>query len=97
MPLTRRDHGRLSLTPAAKDYVAEVRRALTALAQASLALRANPAGGALNLAILPAFGMHWLAPRLANFARQHPEVTINLSTRLKPFDFAASSFDAAIH
>ena len=95
--LVTRDHGRLRLTSAAKDYVTEVRRTLTALAQASLTLRANPGGGALNLAILPAFGMHWLAPRLASFARLHPEVTVNLSTRLRPFDFATSSFDAAIH
>ncbi|MBC7735769.1 MAG: LysR family transcriptional regulator, partial [Candidatus Saccharibacteria bacterium] len=97
VPLTRNDRGRLHLTPAAKDYVTEVRRTLSALAQASLTLRANPTGGALNLAILPAFGMHWLAPRLAQFARQHPEVTVNLSTRLQPFDFTAESFDAAIH
>lgn len=95
--LTRRDHGRLYLTPAAQDYVAEVRRALATLAQASLTLRANPTGGALNLAILPAFGMHWLAPRLARFARLHPEVTVNLSTRLQPFDFVSTPFDAAIH
>ncbi len=97
VPLTTRDQGRLHLTPAAKDYVAEVRRALDQLAQASLTLRANPTGGSLNLAILPAFGMHWLAPRLADFARKHPEVTVNLSTRLKPFDFATNPFDAAIH
>ena len=51
----------------------------------------------MNLAILPAFGMHWLAPRLADFAARHPEVTVNLSTRLRPFDFANSHFDAAIH
>ena len=95
--LTTRDQGRLHLTPAARDYVTEVRRALTTLAAASLTLRANPTGGALNLAILPAFGMHWLAPRLATFARKHPEVTVNLSTRLAPFDFATTSFDAAIH
>jgi LysR family glycine cleavage system transcriptional activator len=97
VPLTTRTQGRLHLTPAARDYVTEVRRALTTLGQASLTLRANPTGGALNLAILPAFGMHWLAPRLATFARKHPEVTVNLSTRLKPFDFATSTFDAAIH
>lgn len=97
VPLTTRDHGRLHLTPAARDYVTEVRRTLSALAQASLTLRANPTGGALNLAILPAFGMHWLAPRLARFARQHPEVTVNLSTRLQPFDFSTNLFDAAIH
>lgn len=95
--LLLRDKGRLHLTPAAKDFVAEARRALGTLSNASLTLRANPTGGTLNLAILPAFGMFWLAPRLARFARQHPEVTVNLSTRLKPFDFAATSFDAAIH
>jgi DNA-binding transcriptional LysR family regulator len=95
--LLNRDRQRLRLTPAAEDYVAEVRRALETLASASLTLRANPTGGSLNLAILPAFGMHWLAPRLASFARAHPEVTVNLSTRLRPFDFEGSGFDAAIH
>ena len=97
LALIIRDKHRLRLTPAAQDYCREIRRALQSLSQASLTLRANPNGGALNLAILPAFGMHWLAPRLARFAAQHPEVTVNLSTRLKPFDFASTNFDAAIH
>jgi DNA-binding transcriptional LysR family regulator len=92
-----RDRHRLRLTPAAQDFVAEARAALHRLDQAALALRANPSGGSLNLSILPAFGMHWLAPRLAKFAGLHPEVTVNLSTRLKPFDFTESRFDAAIH
>jgi len=92
-----REGKRLVLTPAARDFVREARKALKTIADASLTLRANPAGGALNLAILPAFGMHWLAPRLASFARAHPEVTVNLSTRLRPFDFNATAFDAAIH
>lgn len=95
--LFQRDGKRLRLTDPARAYVVQVRAALQGLAQASLALRANPTGGALNLAILPAFGMHWLAPRLARFAAAHPEVTVNLSTRLRPFDFAAEGFDAAIH
>ena len=97
VPLLIRERQRLRLTPAGQDYVAEVRKALQLLASASITLRANPTGGSLNLAILPAFGMHWLAPRLARFAQSHPEVTVNLSTRLKPFDFAGSTFDAAIH
>lgn len=95
--LLLRDRHRLRLTPAAQEFVAEARAALHRLDQAALALRANPSGGSLNLAILPAFGMHWLAPRLAKFAGLHPEVTVNLSTRLKPFNFTDSRFDAAIH
>lgn len=87
----------LILTPGARSYAGEVRQALNQIAQASLKLSVNPAGGTVNLAILPTFGMRWLVPRLADFARQHPEVTINLSTRLKPFSFAAEPFDAAIH
>jgi LysR family transcriptional regulator, glycine cleavage system transcriptional activator len=97
VPLLRRDRHRLTLTPAAQDYVHEVRKALNMLSSGALGLRANPGGGVLNLAILPAFGMHWLAPRLPRFVAAHPEVTLNLSTQLRPFDFAVEPFDAAIH
>lgn len=94
--LTR--HGRqLQLTAAGQVYVAQVRDILNTLAQASVAVQTNTSGGVLNLAILPAFGMHWLAPRLRDFAHEEPEVTVNLSTRLRPFDIAQSTFDAAIH
>jgi len=95
--LVERSQMRLSLTPAARDFVQTARSSLQDLAQAALRLTANPAGGALNLSILPAFGMHWLAPRLNDFAQRHPEVTVNLGTRLKTFDFASEAFHAAIH
>lgn len=95
--LLAREGRLLVLTPAGRDYVQQVRDILMRLGSASVAVGANPQGGALNLAILPAFGMHWLAPRLAKFAAAHPEVTVNLSTRLAPFDFRTHQFDAAIH
>ena len=95
--LVIREGRRMVLTPEGADYAAEVRAALTKITQATLKLTVNPAGGSLDLAILPTFGMRWLVPRLAEFARLHPEVTINLSTRLKPFNFASEAFDAAIH
>lgn len=92
-----RERQRLRLTPAAQEYVRQVRVHLAGLSQASLRLRTNPGGGGLSLAILPAFGVQWLAPRLSDFTRTHPGVTVNLSTRLRPFEFAAEGFDAAIH
>ncbi|SDC41478.1 LysR substrate-binding domain-containing protein [Ruegeria marina] len=95
--LIQRTQMRLHLTSAAQDYVKTARMVLQHLAQASLKLKANPTGGTLTLSILPAFGMHWLAPRLQDFARRHPEVTMNLNTRLKPFDFESEPSDAAIH
>ena len=95
--LLDRQGRQLVLTEAGKSYVIQVRDVLNRLAQASITARTNPIAGALNLAILPGFGMHWLAPRLRDFAQSHPEVTVNLSTRLHPFSFQNSPFDAAIH
>ena len=95
--LMRREGRLLHLTPVGQDYAKKVHSILSQLAAASIHARANPQGGTLHLAILPAFGMHWLAPRLSDFAAAHPEITVNLSTRLAPFEFRASRFDAAIH
>lgn len=92
-----RDRRALRLTPQAQTYAATARTVLDNLAQAALALRLDPTGGALSLAILPSFAMRWLVPRLPDFARRHPEVTLNMSTRMHPFDFASETFDAAIH
>lgn len=87
----------LRLTPQAHDFAVSVRDMLDRLTQAAMALRLDPSGGALNLAILPSFGMRWLLPRLPDFTRRHPEVTVNMTTRLRPFSFAADPFDAALH
>ncbi|AXT34175.1 LysR family transcriptional regulator [Phaeobacter sp. LSS9] len=95
--LVRRDQKRLTLSPEAQTYAADIRQALNQIAQSTLRVQAAPLAGSLNLAILPAFGMRWLMPRLPEFARRHPDVTINMSTRLEPFNFVSEGFDAAIH
>ena len=87
----------LVLTQTGTEYVREVREILGRLAQASVNARTERQSGVLTLAILPAFGMHWLAPRLSDFSAAHPEITVNRSTRLRPFSIGSSPFDAAIH
>ncbi|MFK8253339.1 LysR family transcriptional regulator [Ancylobacter terrae] len=96
-PLFDRHRKRLVPTQAARIYGRDISRALDLVQRANMEFVANPGGGALSLAILPAFGTRWLAPRLGRFALLHPGVTINLATRLKRFNFAAEGFDAAIH
>lgn len=54
-------------------------------------------GGPLKLAVLPTFGTQWLAPRLAEFLSQYPLIELTLESRVLPFDFSATDFDAAIH
>lgn len=95
--LIQRENRRLSLTPAAREYVARIRPALEQIAQASVQLQVTPAGGTINLAILPTFGMRWLVPRLPEFARLHGDLTLNMSTRFQVFNFASEPFDAALH
>lgn len=92
-----RERQTVRLTTAGEAYANEIRHALHLIAAATLGFRANPQGGTLNLAILPTFGTRWLAPRLPKFLAGNPGVTINLTTRLAPFDFKAEALDAAIH
>ncbi|MBO3758151.1 LysR family transcriptional regulator [Ciceribacter sp. L1K22] len=92
-----RERQTIRLTIAGESYAREIRDALQRISTASLNLRANPKGGTLNLAILPTFGTRWLAPRLGAFLSANPGITINLVTRLRPFDFRLESIDAAIH
>jgi LysR family transcriptional regulator, glycine cleavage system transcriptional activator len=97
MDLIQRVGKRLVLTPAARDYAADTRQALNQIANASLRLQTSSQSDALNLAMLPTFGMRWLMPRLPDFSRRHPEVAINMTTRLQRFNFSDEPFDAAIH
>jgi LysR family transcriptional regulator, glycine cleavage system transcriptional activator len=92
-----RERQTIRLTTAGEAYAQEIRGALERISQATLGFRANPRGGTLQLAVLPTFGTRWLAPRLSGFFAAHPGVTVNLTTRLEPFDFRSEGLDAAIH
>ena len=95
--LFHRERQTIRLTLGGAAYAREIREALHRISSASLNLRANPFGGTLTLAILPTFGTRWLAPRLPGFLSRHPGITLNLLTRLNPFDFRLEPVDAAIH
>ncbi|CUH64485.1 Gcv operon activator [Thalassovita gelatinovora] len=92
-----RDGKVLRLTPAGEAYAYSVRNLLQNLARASLKLKATGGRRSLNIAILPAFGMHWLTPRLRAFTKLYPDIQINQSTRLTQLDFERENFDAALH
>ena len=96
-PLITREKRRMHMTDAGARYASEVRTALSLIARAAMQLHVQPSAGGLSLAILPSFGMRWLVPRLAQFAGLHPDVTVNLSTRMEAVQFQAEPFDAAIH
>lgn len=95
--LFRREGKGLALTPAGLEYAASVREYLRDLAQSSMRTRVAGEKSSLSIGVLPAFGTHWLMPRLKVFLAQNPDIMVNLSTRLAPFDFSREKLDAAIH
>ncbi|WP_192258602.1 LysR family transcriptional regulator [Mesorhizobium caraganae] len=95
--LFHRERQTIRLTGGGEVYAREIRESLRKISAASLMLRTNPLGGTLTLAILPTFGTRWLAPRLPGFLAANPGITINLVTKLSPFDFRLEPIDAAIH
>ena len=54
-------------------------------------------GGVLTVAVLPTFGSRWLMPKLADFTARHPDIQLDLMTQVRPFEFAGSGIDVAIH
>lgn len=97
LALFLREGRRLVPTDAALAYARDVVKALDLISRGSMRVRSDTGGGTLSLSILPTFGTRWLAPRLPRFLALHPGVTINLGTRVRPFDFEEEGFDAAIH
>lgn len=98
LKLFERIRQRIVPTEAGRAYAAEIRDILSRLQTATLSTMAmKNVGGTLSLALLPTFGTRWLIPRLPDFFARHPEIAIDFSTRIVPFDFAREPFDAAIH
>jgi LysR family glycine cleavage system transcriptional activator len=93
----RTRHG-MELTAIGADYAARVAQRLGALEQDTLDIRgAGLPGGDVHLASVPTFAAQWLIPRLGDFARQHPGITVHIETRTRPFLFADTALDAAIY
>jgi LysR family transcriptional regulator, glycine cleavage system transcriptional activator len=94
--LFERIRQRVVLTDAGKLYLSPVKKALDNLADATQKALSFSNVTILNLVVLPTFGGHWLVPRLPEFQNKHPEITIHLTTRQQPIDFAVEPFDIAI-
>jgi LysR family glycine cleavage system transcriptional activator len=96
--LFQRTRRGVTLTEAGLAYSRSVGARLDEVERDTLELMARGGrGSALELAVVPTFGTRWLLPRLPAFQRAHPGVLVHLSSRTRPFLFADTPFDAAIH
>jgi DNA-binding transcriptional LysR family regulator len=93
----RTRHG-MELTAVGTDYASRVAQRLGAMEQDTLDIRSvNAPGGDVHLASVPTFAAQWLIPRLGDFAKRHPGITVHIETRTRPFLFADTALDAAIY
>jgi LysR family glycine cleavage system transcriptional activator len=99
--LFRRTRHGVALTPAGAAYARQMARRLAAMERDTLDAMARegegPGGGTVSLAAVPTFATRWLLPRLHAFQARHPDITIHIETRTRPFLFADTDFDAALY
>ncbi|PRA59643.1 MULTISPECIES: LysR family transcriptional regulator [Pseudomonas] len=95
--LFRRSRRGVKLTEAGLSYSRRVATQLDAVERDTLSVMGQQGANTIELAVVPTFGTQWLLPRLKDFQQQHPEVTVNLTNRTRPFLFADTEFDAAIY
>ncbi len=95
--LFERVRKRLQLTRSGQLLLIRLTPAMNALETAILETIASQAvPHALRLGVIPSVASKWLIPRLGDFYGKHPDITVNLVTRL-PFNFNNNSLDAAIN
>tara|TARA_R110002096_G_scaffold426421_1_gene636176 strand:+ start:67116 stop:67970 length:855 start_codon:yes stop_codon:yes gene_type:complete len=87
----------IKLTEVGESYAEEIAVALRNIRNASLNAVSDTQGQTLNLAILPTFGMRWLMPRFPDFLEKNPQITVNFTSKLSPFDFSNENLHSAIH
>lgn len=94
--LFHRQGRNISLTAAGRQLLPGVQRGLTEMTQAVRLLQQNRSEGVLNLTLVPSFMQRWLAPRLAEFYKAHPEIDLRVNASNAVVDFTTSDFHAAI-
>ncbi|WP_118182529.1 transcriptional regulator GcvA [Paraburkholderia phosphatilytica] len=96
-PLFERHNRRVVLTPAARNYLAEIGPLFEQLSLAT-ARYGSSAGVARTLSVnaIATFTLRWLVPRLAGFRAAHPDVEIRIDTSNEPVEGLNERYDVII-
>jgi LysR family glycine cleavage system transcriptional activator/LysR family transcriptional regulator of beta-lactamase len=78
--LFRRETNGLELTDQARAFQPGLTDAFDTIERLIDQVAAMRAGPVLTVGIAPAFALHWLIPRLAEFNRRYPEVEVRMAT-----------------
>jgi len=96
-PLFIRRNRRIDPTPEAVRLLDSLSRVFDVIESACTEVSLAPQAQVLAVYSAPSFAVKWLGPRLADFTRHHPNITLRLSTGPDPVDLTrAQEIDVAI-
>lgn len=95
-PLFRRLNRAVELTEAGETLAPGVTEGFQTLVNAWRNTQRRQDDHSLTVTAGPAFTAKWLAPRLYEFAKAHPEIELRFSAALRIMDFGRDAIDVAI-
>jgi len=96
--LFRRTRHGVALTERGAEYARQIAPRLQGLERDTQDIMSSQgSGGSIHLAAVPTFATRWLIPRLPDLKARHPDITVHIETRTRPFMFADTPFDAALY
>lgn len=96
IPLFERGHRSIELTPAGAMLNASLPVHLTAIASLADRVRELRDPQAIVVGTTHAFGTYWLAPRLVEFSRLHPDVDLRLAVNDELVDISKQRIDMTV-
>ncbi len=95
-PLFNRTARGLVLTEGAAAALPALSEGFDRLLDGSQRLAGPERGGRLTVSIAPSFAQKWVAPRLADFALQYPDIDVQIQSSLGLSNFESEGVDLAI-
>lgn len=91
-----RDRSGVSLTPAGRRLLPDVRASLEDIQRALEAARAENSERRLTVSSTPEFAAQWLTPRLPRFSAEHPDIAFSLLIDYRRRAFVPGEIDMAV-
>ncbi|PWC11146.1 DNA-binding transcriptional regulator DsdC [Brenneria roseae subsp. americana] len=95
--LFQRFHRRVELTPEGERLFSVFKSSLNYLNQEILEIKSQELSGMLTVYSRPSVAQCWLVPKLADFARHYPAISLNILTGNEMVDFSGAGIDLAIY
>jgi LysR family glycine cleavage system transcriptional activator len=91
-----REHQRLVITDAGREYLNVVRDAFDRISAGTERVQQRQNTGVLTVSTSPDFAAKWLVYRLGRFAEAHPDIDLRISATMHHIDFAREEVDVAV-